>query len=301
MQRGWPPRRGYGATVTEIYSPNATWSRVVAAANGANVLIDMGHGNGSPSPYAPFQENTKDGLGLNATANHGDLNVKYYGATLIKSHIHLAKNSVVILRGMCYTAGNSEPGNPIPSVTAGRQRIDNFAAGFLKIGARDVFAEPYGDVGYILQYLFTGKEHGPRDLPVRAPRVGHAPVVLVLADAGGPDRYGQPGHDRPLPALGHRQPQFGDQLRSLTSGSLPRSESSGLPTQRTGCWQTQRPVLPYPLRIIIGLVVGAAGFEPTISCSQSTRDAKLRYAPVRPTSTILDIGSRAIRHPSGED
>ena len=150
--------RSYGASVTEIYSPNATWSRVVAAANGANVLIDMGHGNGWPSPYSPFQENTKDGLGLNATANHGDLNVKYYGATLLKSHIHLAKTSVVILRGLCYSAGNSEPGNPIPTVTAGRQRVDNFAAGFLKIGAKDVFAEPYGDVGYILQYLFTGKD-----------------------------------------------------------------------------------------------------------------------------------------------
>lgn len=150
--------RSYGASVTEIYSPNATWSRVVAAANGANLLIDMGHGNGWPSPYGPFQENTKDGLGLNATANHGNLNVKYYGATYLKASIHLARNAVVILRGLCYSAGNSEPGNPIPSVTAGRQRIDNFAAGFLKIGAKAVFAEPYSDVGYILGYLFTGKD-----------------------------------------------------------------------------------------------------------------------------------------------
>jgi hypothetical protein len=150
--------RGYGATVIEIYSPNATWSRVVAAANGANVLIDMGHGNGWPSPYSPFQENTKDGLGLNATANHGNLNVKYYGATYIKKYIHFAANSVVILRGLCYSAGNSEQGNPIPTITAGKQRVDNFAAGFLKAGAKDVFAEPYGDVGYILTYLFTGKD-----------------------------------------------------------------------------------------------------------------------------------------------
>ena len=38
--------RSYGASVTEIYSPNATWSRVKAAAQGANVLIYLGHGNG---------------------------------------------------------------------------------------------------------------------------------------------------------------------------------------------------------------------------------------------------------------
>jgi hypothetical protein len=148
--------RGFGATVIEIYSPNATWSKVVAAAQNANILIDMGHGNGWPSPYKPFQENTKDGLGLNASAGHGNTNTKYYGATLVKKSIHLAPGAVVILHGLCYSAGNSEPGNPVPTVGVGEQRIDNFAAGFIKAGAKDVFAEPYGDVGYILQALFTG-------------------------------------------------------------------------------------------------------------------------------------------------
>src|SRR6188508_3867404 len=58
--------RGYGAKVVEIYSPNATWTRVRDALQGANLLIYLGHGNGWPSPYGPFQKNTKDGLGLNA-------------------------------------------------------------------------------------------------------------------------------------------------------------------------------------------------------------------------------------------
>jgi hypothetical protein len=150
--------RGFGATVIEIYSPNATWSKVVAAAQHANILIDMGHGNGWPSPYKPFQENTKDGMGLNASAGHGNTNVKYYGATFIKKSIHLAPGAVVILRGECYSAGNSEPGNPIPTIAQGEQRIDNFAAGFIKAGAKDVFAEPYGDVGYILNALFTSTQ-----------------------------------------------------------------------------------------------------------------------------------------------
>ena len=43
--------RSYGAAVTEIYSPNATWSRVRPAVQGANLLIYLGHGNGTPSPY----------------------------------------------------------------------------------------------------------------------------------------------------------------------------------------------------------------------------------------------------------
>jgi hypothetical protein len=152
--------RSYGATVLEVYSPNATWARFAAAAQGANILILMGHGNGWPSPYPPFQENTKDGVGLNATANHGNLNVKYYGGNYIRKYIRLASNAVVIMHGECYTAGNSEPGNPIPTVEAGRERIENFAAGFLAVGAKDVIAEPYGDVGYILTDLFSGPTTG---------------------------------------------------------------------------------------------------------------------------------------------
>ena len=149
--------RSYGATVTEVYSPNATWARVDAAAQGANILIDMGHGNGWPSPYKPYQENTKDGFGLNARLNDGNLDLKYYGANYVRKYIHLAANSVVILHGMCYTAGNSEPGNPVPTIEVGRERIQNFAAGFLTAGAKVVFAEPGSDVGYIVAALFAGK------------------------------------------------------------------------------------------------------------------------------------------------
>lgn len=46
--------RSYGASVTKIYTPYATWSRVKNAVQGANVLVYIGHGNGWPSPYAPF-------------------------------------------------------------------------------------------------------------------------------------------------------------------------------------------------------------------------------------------------------
>ena len=53
--------RSYGAGVTEIYTPNATWARVAAAARGANVFIYLGHGNGWPSPYAPYQARRRTG------------------------------------------------------------------------------------------------------------------------------------------------------------------------------------------------------------------------------------------------
>ena len=74
--------RSYGASVVEIYSPNATWARVKAAAQGAKVLIYLGHGNGSPSPYGAFSKYTKDGFGLNATAGARQLQHEVLGRVL---------------------------------------------------------------------------------------------------------------------------------------------------------------------------------------------------------------------------
>ncbi len=146
--------RSYGATVVEVYSPRATWSRVRTAATGANLLIYMGHGNGWPSPYGPFQTYTKDGMGLNATDNAGNSNNKYYGEFYVARDINMAANSVVILHRLCYASGNSEPGQPDPTLAVARKRVDNFAAGFLRTGARAVFAEGHAAPGYILYSLF---------------------------------------------------------------------------------------------------------------------------------------------------
>jgi hypothetical protein len=146
--------KSYGARVTEIYSPNATWAKVSAALKGADLLIYLGHGNGWPSPYGPFQDKTKDGLGLNASAGHGHYNLKYYGSYYLARYIRMATHAVVILNHLCYSAGNSEPGRANPTKSVATQRIDNFASGFLRTGADVVFAEPRGDPSYILYDLF---------------------------------------------------------------------------------------------------------------------------------------------------
>jgi hypothetical protein len=146
--------RSYGATVVEIYSPNATWSRVKAAAQGAKVIIYLGHGNGSPSPYGAFSKYTKDGFGLNATAGRGNSNTKYYGEYYVRTAIKLAPNAVVILNRLCYASGNSEWGRPNPTKTVAKQRVDNFGAGFLRAGARAVFADGITSASYVLTGLF---------------------------------------------------------------------------------------------------------------------------------------------------
>jgi hypothetical protein len=148
--------RLYSSNVVTLYSPNATWARVEPALQGAAIVVYFGHGNGWPSPYTPFQENTKDGLGLNATANAGNSNVKYYGANFLESSIRLAPNAVVILGHLCYSAGNSESQNPPPTLDVARQRVDNMGAGWLQTGARAVISEPYwNEAGWYITGLFT--------------------------------------------------------------------------------------------------------------------------------------------------
>lgn len=143
--------------VVRIYSPNATWAKVKAAAQGASVLIYLGHGYGFPSPYRPIlSTSVQDGMGLNEIGGVGDSDKKYYGEALIASDIRLAKNAVVILSGLCYAAGSSESGDPAPTIPVARQRVDNFASGFIKAGARVVIADTWvSSVIYDIQKIFT--------------------------------------------------------------------------------------------------------------------------------------------------
>jgi hypothetical protein len=145
--------RAYGGVVTELYSPNATWTRVRAATTGANLVIYLGHGNGTPSPYAGGQD-SHNGLGLNASAGGSNSNVRYYGYTYVSKYLHFAPNAVVILNHLCYASGNNEWGRGNPSRIVAVQRVDNYGAGFLRAGAAAVFAEGITDPGYILASLF---------------------------------------------------------------------------------------------------------------------------------------------------
>lgn len=136
--------RKYTPDVTEVYSPNATWPAVKKALKGASLVIYMGHGNGYPSRYRDsLYPPTQNGFGLNPKAGtNDDTSHQYFGEGKV-ARIHLAPNAVVLLNHLCYASGLSEPGLPEGTLDQAKQRVDNFAAGFIKAGASAVIAEAY--------------------------------------------------------------------------------------------------------------------------------------------------------------
>ena len=152
----------YTPNVVKVYSPNATWTKVKAAVNGASIIVYLGHGNGWPSPYT-YDPNytTKDGFGLNYDLNGDgkltDSENKYYGEPSIRT-LTPAPNAVVLLFHLCYASGNSEPGGTAPSLTVARQRVDNYASAFLAAGARAVIANGHSHDPYYIRALFTTRQ-----------------------------------------------------------------------------------------------------------------------------------------------
>ena len=149
--------RQYTPDVVEVYSPDATWPAVKDALAGASLVVYMGHGNGWPSRYRnALYPISQDGFGLNPTAGSGDSEHQYFGEAAVGSEVKLAKNAVVLLNHLCYASGNSEPGLPEGTLDQARQRVDNYAAGFIRAGAAAVIAEAWSSPSYFVRAILGG-------------------------------------------------------------------------------------------------------------------------------------------------
>lgn len=147
--------RRFTPNVVTVFAPDATWPAVRSALQGASLVVYMGHGNGWPSRYrdALFPP-TQNGFGLNPVAGGSDEVHQYFGEAWLGRDIRLAAGAVVVLSHLCYASGNSEPELPEGTLADARQRVDNYAAGFLRAGAgaviADAFLRPSWYVGAVL-------------------------------------------------------------------------------------------------------------------------------------------------------
>jgi hypothetical protein len=149
--------RRYTPDVIELYSPDATWPAVKQALAGASLVVYMGHGNGWPSIYRDaLYPPSQDGFGLNPAPGGNDDTHQYFGEASIAAQVKLATNAVVLLNHLCYASGNSEPQLPEGTLVQAKQRVDNYAAGFIRAGASAVIAEAWSSPSYMVKAILGG-------------------------------------------------------------------------------------------------------------------------------------------------
>jgi hypothetical protein len=156
-----------GANAVKVYSPNATWAKVKAAVNGANIVVYLGHGNGYPNPYNSGAEPTDrdNGWGLNRTTTNGDSDNwsttmvycgekallgtltsassaqwSYCGGSTNTDGITPAANWVMIYNSACYAPGASEGWDVPATESQAVQRVRNYSYPGLLVGGGAYFA-----------------------------------------------------------------------------------------------------------------------------------------------------------------
>jgi len=129
-----------GATVVKAYCANATPAKVLAAVQGANIIVYLGHGNGFPNPYsATLDPNSVNGWGLaKGLTGCTDTNLKYYGEAWIKANAHPAAGFNVIYSNACYTPGAGETRGATEATA--KARVGYYSRTVLGMGARAYFA-----------------------------------------------------------------------------------------------------------------------------------------------------------------
>ena len=178
-----------GATVVKAYSPKATWSKVRAAVNGANVIVYFGHGNGYPNPYSSTENTDRvNGWGLNRTTSDGDSDnwsttMVYCGEDALLGTLTASDGAaqrtfcgggpIAPAPGftMVYAQAHYAPGfgerykesDPLTTLSQARQRVKNYSTPVLRLGG-SYFATAYGDAHEIVSRLLTQPDSSYGDI-----------------------------------------------------------------------------------------------------------------------------------------
>jgi S-layer homology domain len=208
-----------GATVAKAYSPNATWPNVLAAVNGANVIVYFGHGNGYPNPYGSTELiDRTNGWGLNTATTNGDADswsagtLVYCGekallGTLTGSdglaqRTHCGGGPITPAPGftMVYGQAHYAPGfgeryvqsTPLTTLAEAQARVRHYSYPVLALGAGGYIATAYSDAHHIVSRLLTQSTTSYGDI-FRA-GTGYSPSTLTASahpDVGGSEVWVQ--------------------------------------------------------------------------------------------------------------
>lgn len=141
-----------GASVARAYSPNANAAQVLAAVEGATIVIYLGHGMGTPNPYSPNPNAaTTNGWGLNgpnAVGTHADAwsdgTLAYYGEAWIAANARPASGWVMIYSNACYAPGASEGFDTPADEKKAADRVSAYSrAPLAELGASAYFATDF--------------------------------------------------------------------------------------------------------------------------------------------------------------
>ncbi len=168
-----------GATAVRVFSPNATWTNVMAAVNGANIIVYIGHGSGFPNPYGPnLLADRTNGWGLNRIAGadaadptgHGhnlSTQMVYCGEAALEGKPLTSYNSAycsggpirpapgfaMVYSNACYAPGAGETEETTPSSEAtALARVGYFSRPILALGGT-YFASDVGSTSVVREIL----------------------------------------------------------------------------------------------------------------------------------------------------
>jgi hypothetical protein len=140
-----------GATVATAYSPDATAEKVLAAVEGASIVVYFGHGIGTPNPYSDEANPASvNGWGLNGPRPNGhadsvgDGSLAYYGEAWIAEHAKPSPGWVMIYSNACYAPGAGEGQHePADEATAAERVAAYSRAPLTRLGASAYFATDF--------------------------------------------------------------------------------------------------------------------------------------------------------------
>jgi hypothetical protein len=136
--------RSRGIRVIELYDPDATWDRIVSAADGAHIFLYSGHGT-----TMGFYGRTG---GLCLSKQH------LISAVTIVKDLHLHKDALILFHTVCMGAGSSAGDDKEIDLNLAVQRVTDYALAFVKLGAGGYYANNYsGSVIPFLEAFFEKK------------------------------------------------------------------------------------------------------------------------------------------------